>query len=197
MTVTLQGSKGQARNAPYSLRRQVVPSKHFEDFYLERQPQSKKEHLETGEKLTCKSGEGSASSSNQSPLPVSILPGETLSYGENSSALPQLFPKSSLPNKDGCESTSKVSESTLSTVSEASEHVGPRKKQAKLHWVVPCKGQVEQVLETSNGTQVINQCSPEQKSVGSLSVCHREPELGSKTPLDFTPQVETFFSHPI
>lgn len=134
----------------------------------------KKEHLERGERLTCNSGE--------SPLPVSILPGETLSCGDNSSALPQLFPKSSLPKRDGCESACKVSESTLSTVSKASEHGGHRKKRR----VVTCKVQVEQVWKTSNRTQVIK-CSPEQKSLGSHpSVClnHRELELSSQTPID-------------
>ncbi|XP_062407243.1 uncharacterized protein LOC134098250 [Sardina pilchardus] len=89
-----QGNKGRATRGPYSLRRQVGPSRRFEDFYLERQTFSKKD-LQTGEKLTWKSGEGSASSSSQSPLPVLIFSGDTLSSGDKSSALP----------KDGCELT--------------------------------------------------------------------------------------------
>ncbi|XP_041967916.1 uncharacterized protein LOC121724970 [Alosa sapidissima] len=190
-----QGNKGRATSAPYSLRRQVVPSRRFEDFYLERQPLSKKKDLQTGEKLTWKTVEGSASSSSQSPLPMPIVSGEILSCGDNSSALPLHYPGSSLPAKDGCESPCKVSGLTLSTAPEASERVGRRKKQAKPCQVVPCKDQAEQGLGISNGPLVIKLCTPEQKTGASLaSVCksssksHREPQLSSQALMGSTPQ---------
>lgn len=217
ITFILQGSKGRTLSASYSLRRRVVPSKRFEDFYLERQPLSKKKDLLTAEKLTWKNGEGSASSSSQSPLPVPISSGDTLSCGDNFSGLPQHFPGSSLPVKNGCESTCEFSRPTLSTVSEASEHVGRSRNQVRPCQVVLCKDQAEQALGIHNVPLVTKLCCPEQKSVGCLnSACLSssqsdiEPRLSSQTPMDSsselaqpgsqrmgsssTPQVETLFS---
>ncbi|XP_048109214.1 uncharacterized protein LOC125301016 [Alosa alosa] len=119
-----------------------------------------------------------------------ILSGDTLSCGDNSSTLPQNFPGSSLPVENVCESTCQVSGPTLSTISEASECVDRRKKQAKPCRVGPCKDQAEQALEIRNAPPVFKLCSPVQKSVGCLPLaCQSQSEhkLSSQTPVDSSP----------
>lgn len=188
---TLQDRRGQTLNTSYSLRRQVVPSKRFDDFYLERKPVSK-----NGNELTRESGEDLDCTSSQTPLPVPSLCEDSLSCRDNSSALPQHFPASSLPADNGWESTCKVSEATLFTVPEASECVGHKSIP-----VAPCKEQAEQGLDIHNVPLVAKLCSSLQKSVNShasvslnLSPSHGEPQQSSQIPRDSTPQVETLSS---
>ncbi|KAL2087164.1 hypothetical protein ACEWY4_018223 [Coilia grayii] len=78
-----------------------------------------------------KSDEGSAQTTSQGPLPVPISSRDTLSCGDNSSALPQCVPRSSLKVKTGCKSISESCGTTFSPVSETSECVGRKRKQAK------------------------------------------------------------------
>ena len=76
-------------------------------------------------------------SSSQTLLPVPMSSGETLSCGDNFSALPLLFVGSSLPVKDRSESTSKSSGPVLFTAPEASGCAGRRRKQTRPCLVMP------------------------------------------------------------
>ncbi|KAL2087820.1 hypothetical protein ACEWY4_016648 [Coilia grayii] len=125
-----QGNKGRALNTPYRLRRRTIPSKLFNDFYLGSQPLSK-ETPQTVGKMGKKSDEGSAQIISQDPLPVPISSRHTLRCGDNSSALPQCVPRSSPKVKTGCKCISESCGTTLSPVSENSECVARKRKQAK------------------------------------------------------------------
>lgn len=175
-----------------------MPSKRFDDFYLEKQHLPKKKDLQAGENLAKKSEEGSTSNSSLSLLPLPNLSGNTLSCGDSSSAVSQHFSGSSLPEKTEYESTCKVSGPTVSTIPEASGRVGHRRKQANPCRVVPCEVQAEEDMETHTVPLDFKPCSAEQKDVGSLDSAflnsgqsQREIQLSSQTPMDSTPKVRT------
>ncbi|KAL2083956.1 hypothetical protein ACEWY4_019474 [Coilia grayii] len=130
ITFTFQGSKERSLNAPYSLRRRVVPSRHFNDFYLGSQPLLK-EAPQTVGKLSRRSGKGSTPSIFQGLLPVPISSRDTLTCADSSSALPQCAPGSPLKGKTGCERNSDSSGATLPPVTETAEYVGQKRKRAK------------------------------------------------------------------